>query len=206
MHFLIQDSRILILTLKSLVNSGFIAIFVFIFFFSGPKTGPNPTPPKPKTTTSSPVVPTKPTPSEKTTTVSTTTHVDPSQDACQINEFDAITEIQKELHFFKDRYKLLLILTWNCKHITQETSKFSKKFFEHLRHYWKISSKGERKGPFLISEKWPGLPATINSAFEEPLTKKMYFFAGTYLSDWDILPSLQNMLKFRYITVFPAHR
>lgn len=118
-----------------------------IQYLYGPKTGPNPTPPKPKTTTSSPVVPTKPTPSEKTTTVSTTTHVDPSQDACQINEFDAITEIQKELHFFKDR------------------------------HYWKISSKGERKGPFLISEKWPGLPATINSAFEEPLTKKMYFFA-----------------------------
>ncbi|KAG1933101.1 matrix metalloproteinase-9 [Pimephales promelas] len=118
-----------------------------IQYLYGPKTGPNPTPPKPKTTTSSPVVPTKPTPSEKTTTVSTTTHVGPSQDACEIKEFDAITEIQKELHFFKDR------------------------------HYWKISSNGERKGPFLISEKWPALPATINSAFEEPLTKKIYFFA-----------------------------
>nr|BAB39390.1 matrix metalloproteinase 9 [Cyprinus carpio] len=118
-----------------------------IQYLYGPKTGPNPTPPKPKTTTSSPVVPTKPTPSEKTTTVSTTTHVGPSQDACEIKEFDAITEIQKELHFFKDR------------------------------HYWKISSNGERKGPFFISEKWPALPATINSAFEEPLTKKIYFFA-----------------------------
>ncbi|CAM4716726.1 unnamed protein product [Leuciscus chuanchicus] len=118
-----------------------------IQYLYGPKTGPNPTPPKPKTTTSSPVVSTKPTPSKKTTTVSTTTHVDPSQDACEIKEFDAITEIQNELHFFKDR------------------------------HYWKISSKGERKGPFLISEKWPALPATINSAFEEPLTKKIYFFA-----------------------------
>ncbi|XP_077079492.1 matrix metalloproteinase-9 [Siphateles boraxobius] len=118
-----------------------------IQYLYGPKTGPNPTPPKPKTTTSSPVVPTKPTPSDKTTTVSTTTHVDPSQDACQIKEFDAITEIQKELHFFKDR------------------------------HYWKISNNGERKGPFLISEKWPALPATINSAFEEPLTKKIYFFS-----------------------------
>uniref|UniRef100_A0A671N8P4 Matrix metalloproteinase-9 n=1 Tax=Sinocyclocheilus anshuiensis TaxID=1608454 RepID=A0A671N8P4_9TELE len=58
-----------------------------------------------------------------------------------------ITEIQKELHFFKDR------------------------------HYWKISKKGEREGPFLISEKWPALPAVINTAFEDQLTKKIYFFA-----------------------------
>uniref|UniRef100_A0A673IFN1 Matrix metalloproteinase-9 n=1 Tax=Sinocyclocheilus rhinocerous TaxID=307959 RepID=A0A673IFN1_9TELE len=72
---------------------------------------------------------------------------DPSQDVCQIKEFDSITEIQKELHFFKDR------------------------------HYWKISKKGERKGPFLISEKWPALPAVINTAFEDQLTKKIYFFA-----------------------------
>nr|ADU34085.1 matrix metalloproteinase 9 [Ctenopharyngodon idella] len=119
-----------------------------IQYLYGPKTGPDPTPPKPKTTTSSPIGPTKPTPSEKTTTVSTTTDVLPSQDACQIKEFDTITEIQKELYFFKNG------------------------------HYWKISSKGERKGPFLISEKWPALPAIINSAFEDQLTKKIYFFAG----------------------------
>uniref|UniRef100_A0A8C1CRR2 Matrix metalloproteinase-9 n=1 Tax=Cyprinus carpio carpio TaxID=630221 RepID=A0A8C1CRR2_CYPCA len=98
-------------------------------------------------TTSSPILPTKSTPSEKTTTVSTTVHVDPSKDACQIKEFDAITEIQEELHFFKDGY------------------------------YWKISNKRERKGPFLISEKWPALPAVINTAFEDQLTKKIYFFA-----------------------------
>lgn len=80
---------------------------IFIhFFFSGPKTGPDPTPPKPKTTTSSPIGPTKPTPSEKTTT----TDVVPSQDACQINEFDTITEIQKELYFFKNGYELLFYI------------------------------------------------------------------------------------------------
>ncbi|XP_016397600.1 matrix metalloproteinase-9-like [Sinocyclocheilus rhinocerous] len=118
-----------------------------IQYLYGPKTGPDPTPPEPQFTTSSPILPTKSTPSEKTTTVSTTVHVDPSQDACQIKEFDAITEIQKELHFFKDG------------------------------HYWKISNKGERKGPFLISEKWPALPAVINTAFEDQLTTKIYFFA-----------------------------
>uniref|UniRef100_A0A8C2I8J0 Matrix metalloproteinase-9 n=1 Tax=Cyprinus carpio TaxID=7962 RepID=A0A8C2I8J0_CYPCA len=118
-----------------------------IQYLYGPKTGPDPTSPEPQFTTSSPILPTKSTPSEKTTTVSTTTHVDPSQDACEINEFDSITEIQKELHFFKNR------------------------------HYWKISKKGEREGPFLISEKWPALPAVINTVFEDQLTQKIYFFA-----------------------------
>ncbi|XP_051965087.1 matrix metalloproteinase-9-like [Xyrauchen texanus] len=116
-----------------------------IQYLYGPKTGPDPTPPQPKTTTSSP---TRPNPSETTTSVSTTTHVVvPSEDACQFKEFDAITEIQKELHFFKDG------------------------------HFWKVSSTGERKGPFLTSEKWPALPAVINTAFEDQLTKKLYFFA-----------------------------
>uniref|UniRef100_A0A673IKN4 Matrix metalloproteinase-9 n=1 Tax=Sinocyclocheilus rhinocerous TaxID=307959 RepID=A0A673IKN4_9TELE len=118
----------------------YLYAILFHCFFSGPKTGPTSTPPEPQFTTSSLILPTK-------STVSTTTHVDPSQDVCQIKEFDSITEIQKELHFFKDR------------------------------HYWKISKKGERKGPFLISEKWPALPAVINTAFEDQLTKKIYFFA-----------------------------
>ena len=34
------------------------------------------------------------------------------------------------------------------------------------------------KGPFAMSERWPALPATIDSAFEDMQTKKMYFFAG----------------------------
>lgn len=118
-----------------------------IQYLYGPRTGPEPTAPQPRTTTSSPVVPTKPSPSDKTTTASTTTQVVPSDDACQIKEFDAITEIQKELHFFKDG------------------------------RYWKISGNGERKGPFMISAKWPALPAVINSAFEDHLTKKIYFFS-----------------------------
>ena len=48
------------------------------------------------------------------------------------------------------------------------------------RNYWKMSSKRdeEPKGPFAISEKWPALPAVIDSAFEDLMTKKLYFFSG----------------------------
>uniref|UniRef100_A0AAX7U958 Matrix metalloproteinase-9 n=1 Tax=Astatotilapia calliptera TaxID=8154 RepID=A0AAX7U958_ASTCA len=34
-------------------------------------------------------------------------------------------------------------------------------------------------GPFSISNKWPALPAVIDSAFEDSLTKKLYFFSGS---------------------------
>uniref|UniRef100_A0A3B1JRD4 Matrix metalloproteinase-9 n=1 Tax=Astyanax mexicanus TaxID=7994 RepID=A0A3B1JRD4_ASTMX len=94
-----------------------------IQYLYGPKTGPNSTPPQPATTTA---------PS-----------VDPSKDACQVDVFDAITEIQGKLHFFKNGL------------------------------YWKSTL-----GPFRISVMWPALPAKINTAFEDPLTKKIYFFAG----------------------------
>ncbi|KAB5567435.1 hypothetical protein PHYPO_G00232710 [Pangasianodon hypophthalmus] len=130
-----------------------------IQYLYGPKKGPKPTPPKPSTTTSSPVStpkPTKKTPKTtpsptSTTTPSVYTPVDPSVDPCKVDKFDVITEIQGELHFFKDGY------------------------------YWKSSNRGNRehKGPFLVSERWPSLPAKLDTAFEDPLTKKMYFFADT---------------------------
>uniref|UniRef100_A0A8C6PUS4 Matrix metalloproteinase-9 n=1 Tax=Nothobranchius furzeri TaxID=105023 RepID=A0A8C6PUS4_NOTFU len=49
------------------------------------------------------------------------------------------------------------------------------------RHYWKVPSRGDarHKGPLSISESWPALPAVIDSAFEDVLTKKIYFFSGT---------------------------
>lgn len=34
------------------------------------------------------------------------------------------------------------------------------------------------KGPHVISEKWPQLPAVIDAAFEDIVTKKIYFFSG----------------------------
>nr|ABO86718.1 matrix metalloproteinase-9 [Ictalurus punctatus] len=129
-----------------------------IQYLYGPKTGPDPTPPKPSTTTTSPVStlkPTKKTPKTTPSTTSTTTPsvytpVDPSVDPCKVDKFDVITEIQGELRFFKDGY------------------------------YWKSSNRGneERKGPFIVSERWPALPAELDTAFEDPLTNKMYFFAG----------------------------
>uniref|UniRef100_A0A669F1E9 Matrix metalloproteinase-9 n=1 Tax=Oreochromis niloticus TaxID=8128 RepID=A0A669F1E9_ORENI len=95
--------------------------------------------------------PTEPTDPTEPTTTTTAVPVDPTKDACKQDTFDTITVIQGELHFFKDG------------------------------HYWKTSgsSNAELKGPFTISNKWPALPAVIDSAFEDSLTKKLYFFSGT---------------------------
>ncbi|KAL6458907.1 hypothetical protein MHYP_G00323790 [Metynnis hypsauchen] len=107
-------------------------------------------PTKPSTT-SSPVSTPKPTAQTPKPTVPTVLTTTPSVDACQVEIFDTITEIQGELHFFKDGL------------------------------YWKTSNggKGNHKGPFHISERWPALPDKINTAFEDHLTKKIYFFADT---------------------------
>uniref|UniRef100_A0A668A9G8 Matrix metalloproteinase-9 n=1 Tax=Myripristis murdjan TaxID=586833 RepID=A0A668A9G8_9TELE len=93
-----------------------------------------------------------PTPPEPTpTSTATTRPVDPSKDACKVSKFDSITVIDGELHFFEDGL------------------------------YWKMSSKnnGGLKGPFSVSERWPALPEDIDTAFEDLLTKKLYFFSGT---------------------------
>uniref|UniRef100_A0A3B3WXD5 Matrix metalloproteinase-9 n=1 Tax=Poecilia mexicana TaxID=48701 RepID=A0A3B3WXD5_9TELE len=111
-------------------------------YFTGNKTGPGPT----LSTTEEP----DPTASSVVTTPST---VDPTKDPCKIHKFDAITVIQRHLHFFKDG------------------------------QFWKVPSKGDggRKGPFSISQSWPALPAVIDSAFEDVQTKNIYFFSGSRL-------------------------
>nr|XP_017508908.1 matrix metalloproteinase-9 [Manis javanica] len=79
-----------------------------------------------------------------------TVSIDPAEDACNVNIFDAITEIGKHLHFFKDG------------------------------RYWRFSE-GKRRGvqgPFRITDTWPALPRKLDSAFEDPLTKKIFFFSG----------------------------
>ncbi|KAK1157658.1 hypothetical protein AOXY_G23793 [Acipenser oxyrinchus oxyrinchus] len=127
-----------------------------IQYLYGPKTGPDPTPPEPtdespKTTTPTPSAETPKTPvTTPDTPVTTSRPIDPSQDACEVNQFDAISEIQGELHLFKDG------------------------------QYWRVSAQrnGEIKGPFPIADKWPALPATIDTAFEDLLTKKIFFFSG----------------------------
>nr|XP_033770880.1 matrix metalloproteinase-9 [Geotrypetes seraphini] len=107
--------------------------------------GPDPNPPKPTSET-----PDETTTPELTTTTTEIAPVDPTNNACKMKSFDAITEIQGELHFFKDG------------------------------KYWKISAVGQGaiKGPLQISDAWPALPATIDTAFEDLLTKKLFFFSG----------------------------
>ncbi|KAF3696812.1 Matrix metalloproteinase-9 [Channa argus] len=126
-----------------------------IQFLYGSGTGPGPTPPQPETTTPyidpEETVTTKEPQTTVPTTTTTTRPVDPTKDACNVAEFDAITMIEGELHFFKAGL------------------------------YWKKSSRnaGVVSGPFPISERWPALPAVIDTAFEDLLTKKLYFFSGT---------------------------
>ncbi|XP_003467841.2 matrix metalloproteinase-9 [Cavia porcellus] len=69
---------------------------------------------------------------------------------CSVHMFDAIAEIQNYLHFFKDGW------------------------------YWKFSEGRRRRlqGPFRISDTWPALPTRLDSAFEDPLSKKIFFFSG----------------------------
>ncbi|KAM8829369.1 matrix metalloproteinase-9 isoform 2-T4 [Synchiropus picturatus] len=117
-----------------------------IQYLYGSKTGPDPTPPGPIPTTAS-----SPDPTDEPEPVDPTTRpVDPTQDACNIDNFDTITVIDKELHFFRDGL------------------------------YWRMSSRDNSglKGPFSVSEKWPALPAVIDTSFEDLLTKKLYFFSG----------------------------
>ncbi|KAM8864717.1 matrix metalloproteinase-9 isoform 2-T2 [Spinachia spinachia] len=123
-----------------------------IQYLYGSKTGPDPTPPGPNTPTTTPYPdPDVTDPTEEPIGPSTTVRpVDPTKDVCKFTEFDTITVIEGELHFFKDG------------------------------HYWTMPSKsnGEPKGPFSISERWPALPAVVDSAFENILARKLYFFSG----------------------------
>lgn len=128
-----------------------------IQYLYGSRTGPEPTAPQPTpTTTDYPDTDetdeTEGTeePTEPTvTTTPTTTPVDPTLDACKLTKFNTITVIEGDLHFFNEG------------------------------QYWKLSSKqGKLMGPFRITEKWSKLPAVIDSAFEDVLTKKVYFFSG----------------------------
>ena len=73
-------------------------------FSAGPKTGPDPTPPQPNIPTTTPYPdPDETDPTEEPEpTEDTPVPVDPSKDACKLTKFDTITEINNELHFFKD--------------------------------------------------------------------------------------------------------
>nr|BAE25191.1 unnamed protein product [Mus musculus] len=79
-----------------------------------------------------------------------TESLSPADNPCNVDVFDAIAEIQGALHFFKDGW------------------------------YWKfLNHRGSPlQGPFLTARTWPALPATLDSAFEDPQTKRVFFFSG----------------------------
>ncbi|XP_077023905.1 matrix metalloproteinase-9 [Tamandua tetradactyla] len=76
--------------------------------------------------------------------------LDPADDACNVRIFDAMAELGNRLHVFKDG------------------------------RYWRMSEgRAPRlQGPFLITSTWPELPRRLDSAFQDPLTKKIFFFSG----------------------------
>ncbi|XP_006002447.1 matrix metalloproteinase-9 [Latimeria chalumnae] len=124
-----------------------------IQYLYGPKPGPDPTDPQPSVPPTIDVsIPTEEPPHTSTTLPKTTSSppIDPTADACQVDFFDAITEIKGEMHFFK-----------NGK-------------------YWKTSDQKKNviEGPFVTSNTWPALPTVIDTAFEDHPTKKIYFFSG----------------------------
>lgn len=49
-----------------------------------------------------------------------------------------------------------------------------------LSRYWKFPNhRGSRlQGPFVTARTWPALPAKLDSAFEDPQSKKLFFFSG----------------------------
>lgn len=48
------------------------------------------------------------------------------------------------------------------------------------RKYWTLSSFWDSgiQGAFSIADTWPGLPAVIDAAFQDVLTKRVFFFSG----------------------------
>ncbi|XP_061486156.1 matrix metalloproteinase-9 [Rhineura floridana] len=88
---------------------------------------------------------------EDGSSVTETTPVDCTGDACKVQGgYDAVSEIQKELHLFKDG------------------------------QYWKkpASGAGAIVGPLRIQDTWPALPNVIDAAFQDSQTKKVFFFSG----------------------------
>ncbi|XP_043946177.1 matrix metalloproteinase-9 [Protopterus annectens] len=120
-----------------------------IQYLYGKGTGPKPTPPKPTVPVPTEEPPEVPT-TTSTTTTTTETPINPTASACEVDYFDAIAEIKGYLHFFKNG------------------------------QYWRSSVKKQavKEGPFAISSTWPALPATIDTAFEDKQTKRIYFFSG----------------------------
>uniref|UniRef100_A0A670ZSK4 Matrix metalloproteinase-9 n=1 Tax=Pseudonaja textilis TaxID=8673 RepID=A0A670ZSK4_PSETE len=120
-----------------------------IQYLYGRGSGPQPTPPSPP-----PQDPTEAgdssTVDDDDSSVTETPAGDGRSSACRLGGFDGVGEIQKVLHFFKDG------------------------------QYWRMSGTGAGplEGPLRIQSTWPALPDVIDAAFQDPLTKKLFFFSG----------------------------
>ncbi|KAJ6655560.1 hypothetical protein lerEdw1_005031 [Lerista edwardsae] len=112
-------------------------------------TSPTPSPDVPRQTTTE-AEDTTPTDEDGSSATEPTPSAAPTGDACHAQGYDALAEIQKELHVFKDG------------------------------QYWKKSARGAGtlEGPFWIRDTWPALPGRIDAAFQDPLTRRIFFFAG----------------------------
>lgn len=128
-----------------------------IQYLYGRKTGPDPTPPQPD-------IPTPPQPDIPTT--EDPDEIDPTDEPTETTTIPTTRPVDPT----KDACKVTKFDT-----ITVIGGELH---FFHDGHYWKMS-KDKLKGPFSISETWPALPAVIDSAFENMLTRKLYFFSGT---------------------------
>ncbi|XP_038606275.1 matrix metalloproteinase-9 [Tachyglossus aculeatus] len=134
-----------------------------IQFLYGPRTEPDPRPPTAPPTGRPPAPPTdRPTappaghppapPTGRPTAPPTGRPAPPSpaDDVCSVSVFDALADIGGRLHFFKDG------------------------------RLWRASPRGRGpvEGPWLLSDVWPALPPRLDAAFEDPLTKNIFFFSG----------------------------
>lgn len=63
-------------------------------------------------------------------------------------------------------------------------------FLFFFRLYWKLPASGPPKSPKKISDTWPELPANIDTAFQDPTSKKIFFFSGNNCYTQHIDPSL----------------
>ncbi|KAF7235808.1 Matrix metalloproteinase-9 [Varanus komodoensis] len=127
-----------------------------IQFLYGKGSAPEPT--VPSWPTQSPDVPEEPTTEADGSTTTEdygsaatgSTPVDHPTDACSAGWYNAVAEIKTELYLFKDG------------------------------QYWRKPSAGAARiqGPLRIRDTWPALPDLIDAAFQDPLTKKLFFFSG----------------------------
>jgi len=105
-----------------------------------------------RTTTTAPNTRGKTRPNIKTTTQATTTRSNTasSDNVCDLTSVDAVLLFNPEIYVFKGYY------------------------------FWRINSRNKaiRRGPYLISDQWPGGPRTVDAAYKRPQDEAVILFKG----------------------------